>query len=182
MKGFVVVGQGFLPLPKGGVVVSRVALLPRLVFSAVVVVAGLVVLVVAQLAVAERPARPDPTAPGFQRESREAESVREERAQRRRSPGGREERRRARLAFRGLDGPGARALARRVFPGALDSPLRGMPVLEGGERIERYIGDHWAQIDHGGSSRDTVLRSFTPLRVRDRAGDGGGRPGLGRPG
>lgn len=44
-------------------------------------------------------------------------------------------------------------------------------MLEGGERIERYIGDHWAQIDHGGSSRDTVVRSFTPLRVRDQAGE-----------
>lgn len=119
IEGFRRRWAGFPAYPQRGLVVSRVALSARLVFSAVVVVAGLLVLVVAQLAVAERPARPDPTAPGFQRESREAESIREEQAQRRRSPGGREERRRARVAFRGLDGPGARVLARRVFPGGV---------------------------------------------------------------
>lgn len=113
----------------------------------------------------------DPRTPEFRREARESEARAERKAARRSTAAAREERRRSRSAFRGLGPVEAREVAARMFPEMLGSRKFGAPRLDRGGRIDRYLGDHWARVDHGAGEQDTVIRSFTPLRAESETGE-----------
>jgi hypothetical protein len=111
-----------------------------------------------------RPESPDPSSdPAFVREAARAEQAAERRSERLSSPAAREDRRRSRLAYRGLGRREALAIAREQFPETVVKPTAAGPALAPGERVSAYYDEHRFLVKRSDGAHGTYTESLQPV-------------------
>lgn len=107
--------------------------------------------------------------PDEQRAKADRSKIAKRKAQRE-SDEGKSERRRSRTAYRGASRSEAVAIARAKFEDLIEAPVWRTADVGNGRGIERYLGDHAAQVDLGPGKEVGLVETTNPLRTLDADG------------
>lgn len=86
------------------------------------------------------------------------------------TPAERQERAASESAFEGLSPTESWSVAANAFEEMLRAPIEGGLRLAPGEHLQKYLGDHFAQVTLPGGQGTGVVQSVMPLRAEDESG------------